>query len=58
MFTRASSSKTKLLQKHDDDVVIVAAVRSAMTKVITFTLVRFTLIQTFRLTFQGKERGV
>jgi acetyl-CoA acyltransferase 1 len=32
MSTRASSSKAKVIQKHDDDVVIVAAVRSAMTK--------------------------
>lgn len=33
MAMQASSSKAILLQKHDNDVVIVAAVRSAMTKV-------------------------
>jgi len=31
--TQTSNGKAALLQKHDDDVVIVSAVRSAITKV-------------------------
>ena len=32
-----SSKKTAILQKHDNDVVIVTAVRSAITKVCSFS---------------------
>ena len=33
-----SSKKTAVLQKHDDDVVVVTAIRSAITKVRSFTM--------------------
>lgn len=42
-----SSKKLAILEKHDDDVVIVTAVRSAITKVRHLSI-RFTLAEKFR----------